>query len=76
MDYVSHYNRFSPSYNLYSLNQPGALYCQQGPCTPPWAGSAMAAVVSEHSDYAIVDSIGVKIIIPDKKAFYVEKSEH
>ena len=69
---MNHYNRFSPSYNLYSFHQPPP-YSQHGsytPPAPPGAGTStlsMAAGGTEHADFAIVDSIGVKVINPDKK---------
>ena len=67
-DYLNQYNRFSPSYNLYSFHQPPpGLYAHGSFSQPSPQGASSATGGMECTDLAKVDSIGVKVINPGKK---------
>ena len=64
-DFAGHYH-FSPSYNLYSFHQPS--HYAHGSFTPPAPqaiGGASSLTMAGGTDF--VESIGVKVINPDKK---------
>ena len=65
-DYANHY-RFSPSYNLYSFHQPAPPYAH-GSFTPPvLQATDGASSLTMAGDTDFVETIGVKVINPDKK---------